>query len=297
MWTALNEDEMALNQNDRDWIRLTIGESLTQHSRRKLERLKSWSPLGAAVAIGIFILIQWNGYTIFRVQTEVRLDTLELSSRALRSAQEPAKEKNQIAAKAVIAEAKKKSIRLPGTVVEDAGESFIEASKTEPKAWGVALDFIAYRSDLNVSGLVDLGEYPGMSYSDIFRGFRIYASWRLVPFEHGAIDVRLGDELKFKQDMEKEYRDRIGKLPQEKNIYAQYVMAVGKGTTSLLPIDGLHFRNVVLKNARVVYSGGPILLENVKFIDCTFDLPRNEDTMSFARSVLQTQEVAFSKAD
>jgi hypothetical protein len=37
-------------------------------------------------------------------------------------------------------------------------------------------------------------------------------------------------------------------------------------------IDGAILQNVVIRNARIVYRGGPLTLQNVHFVNCTFDV-------------------------
>src|ERR1017187_7506012 len=70
-------EEMALNHIDKEWIALTIRESIRDHYRSKLARFRDWFPVTAAIAIVIFALTQWNAYTVFRVHTEDRLANIE----------------------------------------------------------------------------------------------------------------------------------------------------------------------------------------------------------------------------
>lgn len=62
-----------------------------------------------------------------------------------------------------------------------------------------------------------------------------------------------------------------------------YMMLIG---VSLL-LDGSHLKNIIIKDARVVYHGGPLRLENVYFLNCTFDLQREPSTLNFAKAVLE----------
>ena len=47
-------------------------------------------------------------------------------------------------------------------------------------------------------------------------------------------------------------------------------------------LDGIHWYDVVFENVHIVYSGGPVELQNVRFINCTFDIKndtRNNDKL------------------
>jgi hypothetical protein len=67
------------------------------------------------------------------------------------------------------------------------------------------------------------------------------------------------------------------------------------GYPNLPGLDGHKFRNVIFQHVSFAYGGGPIILENVAFIDCRFVLPVNEGTASLARSLMQTQRITFKK--
>src|ERR1039458_1438743 len=77
------EDEMAINKTEWEQIKVLMRDALAEHDKGNLQRFKSWSPLAAMVAIGLFILTQWNAYTVFRVHTEDRLANIE--GRALKA--------------------------------------------------------------------------------------------------------------------------------------------------------------------------------------------------------------------
>lgn len=50
---------------------------------------------------------------------------------------------------------------------------------------------------------------------------------------------------------------------------------VGK-STGFAQLDGWEMKNVTFSNIVIVYTGGPIILDNVKFIHCSFDVSPNE---------------------
>jgi hypothetical protein len=72
----------------------------------------------------------------------------------------------------------------------------------------------------------------------------------------------------------------------------EYVRFVGKGQT-ITPLDGYHFKNVVFENFHIAYHGGPLILENVTFIHCSFDFQNKMSSRSLATALLKGLRVTF----
>jgi hypothetical protein len=51
-------------------------------------------------------------------------------------------------------------------------------------------------------------------------------------------------------------------------------------------LDGEMLRQVWLKNTRIVYNGGPLMLEDVHFVNCTFEMPDNSNSRMLAAMIL-----------
>jgi len=80
--------------------------------------------------------------TQFRTRTEDRLAAIESSLLALRTkaaVSDPSNQNNQIEIKNVLATAKRDSVALPLSLVQDGGEKYVEAAKNSPTVWGAAL--------------------------------------------------------------------------------------------------------------------------------------------------------------
>jgi hypothetical protein len=58
-------------------------------------------------------------------------------------------------------------------------------------------------------------------------------------------------------------------------------------------LDGAYMKNVIIRNARLIYNGGVTKLENVYFVNCTFDLGKNKPTLDFSQAILQADSVNF----
>jgi hypothetical protein len=59
-------------------------------------------------------------------------------------------------------------------------------------------------------------------------------------------------------------------------------------------LDGMDLRNVVIENARISYRGGAPGMNNVYFVNCTFELPQTHVGQELAVAVLEHPSVIFS---
>ena len=240
--------------------------------KKALHLLHEWSVLGITatiiVALLALALTQWNAANgrvaaeaSFRTHTEDRLTTIETSLLAIRAravVSNPADSDNQVEAKSLLATAKKESIPLPQAVVEQGGQKFLGASKEDSNAWGVALDFIAYRSSLNTRN-------PEVATRDYGSTFSTYYHQNTV---HGRGPVKWSWGGPLTTDYSKQAKwDTIGH-EDKRNTVTQPSWIIGTGGAESL--DGQQLRRAILINVEVHFSGGPVILEDVTFINCTF---------------------------
>lgn len=71
--------------------------------------------------------------------------------------------------------------------------------------------------------------------------------------------------------------------------------AIGVGNEHGFVLDGFWLDNVVFENAIIIYHGGPVILQNVRFVNCQFEVkksPRSEQLIEAA--VKQPVNVAIS---
>jgi hypothetical protein len=55
---------------------------------------------------------------------------------------------------------------------------------------------------------------------------------------------------------------------------------------SALHLDGYKLKNVIIRGATIVYHGGPIEMENVYFVNCTFEVPKTSNAQQVLAAVL-----------
>lgn len=61
-----------------------------------------------------------------------------------------------------------------------------------------------------------------------------------------------------------------------------------------IPIDGMHFRNVIFYGSKILYQGGPIQLENVKWINCEFAVAPNDAGRKLVAHILADNSATYT---
>ncbi|HXA68096.1 MAG TPA: hypothetical protein VNV82_23240 [Bryobacteraceae bacterium] len=282
-YLTLEAEDMAIKKDVATEIKKAVHEAFDEHARSKLTQFKSWSPLGAMVAIAIFTLVQWNGYTVFKTHTSDRLDVIEKTMRLSSAALSPNNPTSQATVKNVIAELKKHpSSRLPEQVAQQVGTQFVKASPSDLGAWSVARDLVEYRSLLNLSYVPQyhwarLSRTPKPKEAADFTN--AYVTGETVPCTKGAWQVhQVGEGILI---FSTSGGDKC----------TAYLRFVGGEVT----LDGSYYINTIFENMRITYQGGSLILENVTFVNCTFDIPQpNPETMRLASAVLESTQVTLT---
>ena len=72
-----------------------------------------------------------------------------------------------------------------------------------------------------------------------------------------------------------------------------YLLIDGTPKT-VVNLDNLHLKNVIFRNTTIRYTGAPLRLENVSFVNCTFDVQYTPNAIALADSLLKNSAVEFS---
>lgn len=180
----------------------------------------------------------------------------------------------------MIAEVKKAGVRIPDQVLSDSGKSFILASAKDPGAWKTAEVLINYKSEINQIGF-------------------LFPSSGLLPEEsHFAIaDVPGKDIPHFSMVPVGVPTDRVARfqrIGQPTNVGIK----VGPSTLILsggaVDIEGMDIAHTIFHKVEVHYKGGPLLIEDVMFINCIFIFNNTEQPRLLAASILGSKSVSFS---
>jgi hypothetical protein len=207
---------------------------------------------------------------------EGKLDVLKIQSLAT----QPQKGGNAKKTSEILSTAKKEGTKLDPELVIDAGKQFISAgvSSSNPDIWNAALAFLDYRSFLNSSlapatdKFSPVGKDPlpwkffvNVKPRDKFQ-FTLTTGAR-VPAERAAVLEAIGSPLNA--------AEKVGH---------EFLLIAGPSTTWSL--DGLRMKNIIFKDTKIIYEGGQVEMENVYFVNCTFEISRRLNGQKFASSVL-----------
>lgn len=214
-------------------IRGAVEDGLRTQSETTLARIKSWSPVGAIVAIVLFVLLQWNGYTIFRTHTEDRLGDIEAALRVTRAAQAPKAVFDEIAnldkkeftknlpALRATTEQPISMVSPTASAIYKISQQLSSTRDDTPEYWPTALRFLQFAS----SHLGSKAPAPGSLADAIMYTGNIVRNTSLIP-------------------------------PDE---------------TILL--EGGSLENTELVRDRIIFTNKPVKMRNVRFVDCAFEFP------------------------
>jgi hypothetical protein len=245
--------------------------------------------LGITIAALVYAFGHVKDETKFRTETGDQfalVNTQLVSMRALIAANQPARKQNQDAAKELLAQvALKPSVQIPSSVVQQAGTSFVDASKDNQGAWNVALAFVSYRSSENkepvLSGYFPF-DYEGDSNFAITRYLMAHPTGTNPPrltTSKTRIDVNQSARL-----------EPIGRpMKQDGPDGPASLLGIG----GALDHDGTYFRGIVLKDVEIHYNGGVSILENVTFINCRFIIGNDDRGRELGTKILASASVDF----
>jgi hypothetical protein len=167
--------------------------------------------------------------------------------------------------------------RLDVPTVVAAGKQFAKASASDPEAWAATTALLDYKSFLEMTNSPASGQKGGRSgvaqYQIPGSAGPMYtigaSSWPDVPAMHliGQPDLNQGSTTG----------------PKYLNI---------RGGT--FPLDGYVLRRVIIQDAHVTYYGGPLDLDQVYFVNCTFDVKQDKNGLDFADAVFSGSATKFA---
>jgi len=258
--------------------------------------IKYFATALAAVAVLGFSWLGWLSVSVIDLKDGRKKEMASVVSelapmRLLQASLAPYEPKNQIEVQRALSESIEAKNPIPPTFVEQAGQGFLRA-EGNAKAWGVALDLCDYRSSLN-QGSMPRGELRTPR-------FKILIQWPEFP---GAAPHTEAD-LPFIKAMGTTTADKAAKFEpfyptgpstNWEEDAAEYLVMDFHGKVVFL--DDMRLKNVIVKNAAVIYVGGRIALQNVSFVDCQFrGLPSNPRSRGLVAEVLHSFAVSYAPA-
>jgi hypothetical protein len=186
-------------------------------------------------------------------------------------------------AEQILAQAKKVRARISPEIITESGTKFINASANTPTAWSTALAFLNYRSFLNPSFLT----IPAKQALEDKSVNTTYSQW--TPTGKPVTTARLKAYGTAPKE-EAAAMTPIGFTPNASHGNKFIILYDGN-----VVLDNTEFRHVIISNAHVLWDGGAIIMQDVYFINCTFDLPR-ANGQSFAAAILSNTSVNFQSS-
>jgi hypothetical protein len=171
----------------------------------------------------------------------------------------------------------------PALVAESGAEvlGFIKKNQNDAPAWNTFMEHVNYRSFLNAGLVPSISSQALEKTSTAFfrqpetAGGRLpvaKAAWGTDDPERAAIFEAIG-----------------GKLNSGKNLLPT-VFILENGSVVL---DGNHARHVRFENCRIIYRGGPVEMEDVVFLNCTFEMTFTVEGRELGTKLLASTEVTF----
>jgi hypothetical protein len=180
--------------------------------------------------------------------------------------------------------AKGGAVRLDPELPRAAGKKSVRAASRHAEAWDAAVSALNYKSFQDATFLPLPKSIFFLAHEE-FGPFEYLFHYTIVTvdrlpspamYSHGLVPRDRAAKL-----------DHIGRdLNQDQTNGNDFVILVG----GWLKIDTLAMRHVVLKEVDVVYEGGPVELEDVYFLNCTFHLPQQRNTVQLAVTLLDASQ-------
>ena len=238
-------------------------------------------------AFGVFsaILLATSGYILSQQgrlsRLEAALPTAQLANATSGTLNEQKIQKIE----RVVAEAKQTGARIEPEALSNVGRHLIKSSASaDPKladaAWNTIREMVAYRTTLNVTSLPLIGA-PALPKRTTYYAF-VDVKFDARPKVAVAGSVPRGQNA---------ILEPIGSGMNNSLLIGDQYIIVSEG---IAIIDGIEMKNVIFQNLKVVYHGGPIIMNNVYFVNCTFDLPQDLRGQNLALTLLQSPVTTFS---
>ena len=189
--------------------------------------------------------------------------------------------------KAVARTASESNTEVPAKDIASVGKRTIALasgnSSTSALAWETTLALLQYQSVMNAfSPPIDTSlTKPVLAYSTKY----------LVQTEPGLALPQLKSTTLTVPRENAAALDLIGQDRNKNSLTGPAMLEMVEGN---LTLDGMHLKNVVLVNVHVIYKGGASELENVYFLNCTFQITRSANGIELADNILTNPAIHLS---
>lgn len=253
----------------------------------------------AAIASGLLLIVARKGSieTLEAAVVEERLKRIsagKLTREKLRQADEISSSSRKLGIKvrpSLISELAQKCIIVAGT---DSDDSAI--------AWNAAQSCISYRWFLISPSAPKKAQdsyVPPVSPSGIVSWDLYAARHHMTPDNPGAVfgpfptSVTSIDNYCWSDTAAGMSVYELTNLDRNKSITNGPCGLRLNGNGGDLELDGLRVRHIIYNHLRLIYHGGPLLLEDVGFTDCAFAIDNNPAGRGLAEKLLRSNSITF----
>ena len=173
----------------------------------------------------------------------------------------------------LVAVAKNQNVAVDPNIVTEVGTKLVDASRQNAEAWHAVLRWVDYKS-FNNSFSPSL---PDTTNVAAFRDKYVIN----VPTDAVAPAFSLKGLVPANIAAQTGY---IGQGDRNKGLTSGPEWIIAEGGAAGL--DNLYLRNVIFHNVSIRYVGAPLIMKNVYFVDCTFDMKVAPKTQQFAIALL-----------
>jgi hypothetical protein len=248
-------------------------------------------PLCVAAVIGIVtalitLLVKVNRLEAFIHDNAGFIAGLRLQQNAI----DPTDPQHIADARRVLNTAKARRIKILPDVISSTGVKFIEAAEKTAEVWPAAQEYLDYRSFLNADFVPSANQLTPATGKSKYRSAVTIIPNPKHPERHKAFQVSFAGGYALP---DKSARLETLANPQPEG--SEFAFFVIEGGLDTIVLDGEYMRHVIIRNADVQYDGGPIRLEDVYFVNCTFHsgfklTPRS---IVLGREILTAASVTF----
>jgi hypothetical protein len=176
-----------------------------------------------------------------------------------------------------VRKAVKQGERIDANVVSQAGAKFVDAATTAPDAWNAAVALLDYKSFLNVDAPT-----PEPTPDADRQTFNVRFNYlSLTKDEAGSLEW-----LGIAHPPNLPELHSLGAADENANSKTGPAFLLIKNAQ--LFMGNMVMKNIIIQDSHVVYRGDPIELENVYFVNCTFDVRREVRGQQFAKAIFST---------
>jgi hypothetical protein len=192
-----------------------------------------------------------------------RVEAHEVELKLQRASDKPLDAESAEEAQRALAIAREGFLKLDSKIVRDTGTKFIQTAEQDSGAWSAVQEYLSYRSFLNADFVPALT--PATGTSKYRSNVNITA---LRPGSERSPAFQVSFAGGYASGDKSARLEQLNSPQPEGSEFAYFIIDGGRATIGL---DGAYMRNVIVRSCDVSYAGGRVRLENVWFINCTFE--------------------------